>query len=119
MENSEKQFWVMYLDLMYHQNEIHIAVQENDFHKRVKAWEYFIPFYFATNKNNYARYGLYYNQCMKSIDVVYPGLRPLLENNCLSVQAQDRYAVRTSIDQRGEQTFNRDAKTTGGVKSFA
>ena len=36
-----------------------------------------------------------------------------------SVQAQDRYPARTSIDQRGEQTINRDAKTAGGIKFFA
>ena len=108
-------FWLMYIDLMYHQHEIHIAVQENNFNQRIRAWDYFLPFYFATNKSNYARYGIYYTHCMKAIDQLYPGLRTLLENNCLSVQAQDRYVVRTTIDQRGEQTLNRDAKTTGGI----
>ena len=42
-----------------------------------------------------------------------------MENNCLSVQSQDRYNVRTAVDQRGEQTLNRDAKTTGGIKGIA
>jgi hypothetical protein len=64
-------------------------------------------------------YGSFYLQSMKSIDNVYPGLKPLLKKNCMSVQAQDRYAVRTAIDQRGEQTINKDAKSTGGVKAFA
>ena len=35
------------------------------------------------------------------------------------MQAQDRYMLRTAIDQRGKQTINRDAKTTGGIKSFS
>ena len=30
----------------------------------------------------------------------------------------DKYRLRTSIDQRGKQTMNRDAKTTGGIKAF-
>ena len=43
----------------------------------------------------------------------------ILEANCISVQAEDRYPARTAIDQRGEETFNHDAKTTGGIKTFA
>ena len=113
------QYWHMYMDLMRFQHQIHIAVQENDFNQRLHAWEYFIPYYFATNKSNYARYGSFYLQTMKSIDILYPGLKRILEANCLSVQAQDRYPVHTAIDQRGEQTFNRDAKTIGGIKAFA
>ena len=31
----------------------------------------------------------------------------------MSVQAQIAYPVRTAIDQRGEQSINRDAKTAG------
>ena len=37
----------------------------------------------------------------------------------MSVQAQESFPVRIAIDQRGEQTTNRDAKTSGGIKSFA
>ena len=37
----------------------------------------------------------------------------------LSVQGQGRYALRTAVDQRGEQTINRDAKVEGGIKSFS
>ncbi len=36
----------------------------------------------------------------------------------MSVQAQEKLPLRIAIDQRGEQTLNRDAKTTGGIKSF-
>ena len=37
----------------------------------------------------------------------------------MSVQGQSSYPTRTPIDQRGEQTINRDAKTSGGIKFFA
>ena len=40
-------------------------------------------------------------------------MKPLLEGKGISVKAQNSYFVRTSIDQRGEQTINRDVKTTG------
>ena len=42
----------------------------------------------------------------------------MLETKCLLVQRQGRYATSTSIDERGEQTINRDTKTSGGIKSF-
>ena len=37
----------------------------------------------------------------------------------MSVQAQNRHHIRTVIDQRDEQSINRDAKTSGGIKNFA
>ena len=104
---------------MRFQHQPHVAVQENNFQQRLTAWNFFRPFYFATNKMNYASYGSYYLQSMKSIHILYPGLKKILENNCLSVQSQDRYNVRRTIDQRGEQTLNRDARTIGGIRGFA
>lgn len=113
------QFWLIYLDLMKVQHIIHTAVQENDYELRLYAWQYFIPYYFAFDKQNYARYGSYYLESMLQIEENYPGLKDLLKNNGLSVLAQENHNVRTAIDQRGEQTINRDAKTAGGITSFA
>ena len=56
---------------------------------------------------------------MENLDITHPGCRELLERNGLSVQGQDIYPCRTPIDQRGEQTINRDAKVAGGIKYFA
>ena len=61
--------------------------------------------YFALNKMNYARYcSFYYNN---------------LPNIKSCIQAQESHPSRTSIDQRGEQTINKNAKTAGGVKNFS
>lgn len=113
------QFWMIYLDMMRVQHFIHIAVQENDFDLRFYAWQFLIPFYFALDKQNYARYGSFYVETLKNIDRIYPGLRSLLEKKGISVLGQSNHNIRTAIDQRGEQTINRDAKTTGGIKKFA
>ena len=51
--------------------------------------------------------------------MLYPGLKDLLSDKGMSVQAQERFPLRVPADQRSEQTLNRDAKTTGGVKYFA
>lgn len=109
------QFWIMYLDLMRLQHQIHTAIQTNDFDMRLNAWKEMLPLYFALNKTNYARYGTWYVQTMTEVDDRYPGLKELLKSTGLSVQAQTSHPIRTSIDQRGEQSINRDAKTSGMV----
>ena len=50
---------------------------------------------------------------------MYPDLKDMLKCKGLSFQAQEKYSLRTSIDQRAEQTINHDAKTSGGVKAFS
>ena len=37
----------------------------------------------------------------------------------MSVQAQNRYPLRTAIDQRSEKTVNKDAKSYSGIKNFS
>ena len=114
------QFWlVYYLDLMKCQHVMHTAVQENNYDLRRHAWEFMLPFYFGLNKTNYARYGTYYAKCMENIESLYPGNRQLIEKKGISVQGQGNYALRTAIDQRGEQTINRDSKVAGGIKAFS
>ena len=56
---------------------------------------------------------------LANTETTHPGCKKLLLNKGLSVHAQSRYPFRTSLDQRGEQTMNRDTKTSGGNKSFA
>ena len=101
------------------QHVIHTAVQENDFDARLAAWNYFIPLYFAFNKPKYARCGSFYVETLKSIEEKYPRLKEMLQKAGLSVLGQDKYSLRIAIDQRGEQTINRDAKTSGGIKAFS
>jgi hypothetical protein len=99
------QFWMIYLDLMQAQCVAHVGVQENNVDMMINAWLKLLPMYFALNKINYAQYGSYYVYTLINMEHLY--------KEGLSVQAQDLYPLRTSIDQRGEQTINRDAKTSG------
>ena len=102
-----------YLEMMENQHMIHLAVQRNDFNLRTHCWENWLPFYFAFDMCNYARYGSYYVESLKTIENDYPGLKALLSTRGLTTQAQERFPIRTALDQRGEQTINRDAKTAG------
>ena len=74
---------------------------------------------FSLNKQTYSRYGSCYVNTLENLDDTHPGCRELIQDKGLSVQGQEKYLFRTAIDQRGEQTINRDAKTSGGIKYFA
>ena len=81
--------------------------------------EKLLPLMFSLNKQNYSRYGSGYVNTLENLDDTDPGCRELIQDKGLSVQGQEKYLCRTAIDQRGEQTINRDAKTSGGIKYFA
>ena len=68
--------------------------------------------------HNYARYMCYYVHVLDVVDTLYPELKEMLSSTGLSIQAQDRYSHRTAVDMRGEQTINRDAKTSGGITTL-
>ena len=99
---------------------LHTAVQGNNYELCIEGWRRMMPFFFALNKTNYARYGAYYMLQLQNLDITHPGCKELVKRNSISVQGQDKYPLRTAIDQWcGEQTLNKDAKSTGGIKSFA
>ena len=50
---------------------------------------------------------------MENLNDVYPGLEDLISKHGLSIQAQEKHSLKTAADQRGEQTINKDAKTSG------
>ena len=85
----------------------HSAVQENDIEKLAFAWYSFLPFHFVLDKQNYARYVT----MLLNMEAPYPALKTLLAKKRVSLQDQVRYRLRTSVDQRGEQTINKEAKT--------
>ena len=97
------------------QHLAHTTEQENDFNMRILAWKKMLPLYFYFNKMNYARYGDYYLQHLRHIETLNPGMKELLMAKGMSVQAQTVHPVRTATDRRGEQTINKDAKTTGNI----
>ena len=99
-------FWaVYYMDVLSNIIQIHHAVQTNDFGLQLDRLKKALPFCFALNKQNYARYGTIYVRSLANIETMHPGFKKLLLNKGVSVQAQSRYPLRMSIDQHGEQTI--------------
>ena len=84
------QFWLLYyLDLMFNQHLTHYAVQANNFTLRLHGLKTALPFFFALNFQNYARYGSIYVNTLENLDITHPGC---LSHKGLSVQAQERFA---------------------------
>lgn len=47
------------------------------------------------------------------METTYSGLKTLLTVKKISFEGQDRYPLRSLVDQGGEQTINKDANTAG------
>ena len=109
---------INYLDVMESIHLLHTAVQGNNYELRVEGWR-MMPFFFALNKTNYARYGGLLHATATEFRYNSSWLQRISEAQQYSVQGQDKYPLHTAIDQRGEQTLKKDAKSTGGIKSFA
>ena len=116
LHGKTAQFWMVnYIDIIRFLHQIHYSVQTNYYDLRLDCLKKVSPFYFALNKQNCARYGSIYLNTLTSLDITHPGCKELLTHQGLSVQGQSRYPTRIPIDQRGEETINRDAKTSGGL----
>ena len=68
---------------------------------------------------NYARYESYYVHTLKNMEILHPGLKYMLEKTGLPVQVQGHYPICAALDQQREQTINRGAETSGGIKAIS
>ena len=50
---------------------------------------------------------------LSQFNTFFPKLKDTLRLKGLSIQAQHCYPLRTAVDERGEQTVNRDEKISG------
>ena len=88
-------------------------MQESNYELRLKCWKEILPYFFCLNSTNYSRYGSYCVSQLLKRDELFPGCKEL------SVQGQDRYPLRIAVDQTGEQTLDRVAKSSGGITNLA
>ena len=82
--------------------------------RRMCAWEFFLPFSFFTNKNNHARHGSWYKHQIINRNLLHSG-----DEIIFSVQSHARYNRQTAVEQRGEQSLNKGAKTVGSIRRFS
>ena len=90
------EFWVVYyIDVL---SNINHAVETNNFGLWPDRLKRALLFCFALRKQNYARYGTIYVHSLANIETTHHGCKKLFLSKGLSVQAQSRYSLRTSID---------------------
>ena len=79
-----------------------------------------IPWMFAYDRLNYAKYlPLYYNQ-MLSLPMEHPEVNGHLKNGGMSVQlGMANTFGRIPVDQAIEETANKDTQTAGGTERYS
>ena len=95
--------WVVYdMDVLSNIIQIYHAVKTDDFGLRLDGLKKALSFYFALNKQNFARYGTIYVHSLANIETTHPGCKKLLLNKGLPVQGQSRQKINVENKQSTE-----------------
>lgn len=79
-----------------------------------------IPWCFAYDRLNYARYLSFYYAQMSRLDIDHPGVFAHFMNGGFSVQlGPDNPFGKIPVDQTIEETGNKDTQTPGGTQGFS
>ena len=93
---------------------------KGNWHLHITCIRHIIPWCFATDKTNYARYLPVYCLQMSKLDEISPELHRHFMNGGFSVQMGEANKFgRVAVDQTLEETINRDTQTAGGTKGFS
>ncbi|XP_028410493.1 uncharacterized protein LOC114533190 [Dendronephthya gigantea] len=112
-------FWSMYIKVIGILLTFIRATRQINWKLHLAAFRAMIPWFFASDRVNYARYGSAYWLEMMSLERTHPGILPDLSSN-FAVQRQSNYGFSAvACDQTIEQTANRDSKTKGGLIGFS
>ena len=113
-------FWMMYVDMAEILLGLIRADREGDWYLHLASIRNMLPWCFALDKTNYARYlPLYYAQ-MTRLAETCPDLHDHFINGGFSVQlGKENPFGKIAIDQTVEETVNRDTQTAGGTKGFS
>ena len=114
-------FWMSYIQLV---GDVILglirASQEGSWQLRLFAIRQIIPWCFAYDKMNYARYLSAYYAQMTTLEVDHPEVYQSFLEGRFSVQlAGDNPFGRLPVDQTTEVTVSKDTKTAGGVTNFS
>ncbi|XP_065197855.1 uncharacterized protein LOC135829379 [Sycon ciliatum] len=78
-----------------------------------------LPWCFAYDRQNYARYMSYYWLQMTQLPTTHPEADRFLQEGGFSVQRSDNPFAQVPSDQAIEQSINRATKTVGGIIGFS
>ena len=96
------------------------ASREGDWMLHLAAIRQMIPWCFAYDKLNYARFLPYYYAMMSRLPIDYPDVHDHFMQGGFSVQIGKKNPYgRIPVDQTIEETVNKDNQTPGGTKGFS
>ena len=107
---STTQFWLKYVEMVKILQKFHFALNTNNLSLNLQSWEKKFPLCFTSNKVH-ARYGKYHKQQLKQLENYHPGAFGEIEA-FVSVR-RNNYGIEKAVDLAGEQTYMRNAKTSG------
>ena len=112
-------FWMTYVDLTGLLLNFIRASREGDWDLHLSSISKLIPWCFAYNHSNYARYLPWYLLQMLNIPKTNPELYEYLINGGCSTQIGENNTYGCiPMDQAIEETINKDTQTAGGTKGF-
>lgn len=96
------------------------ATREGNWSLHLECVKQMIPWFFAYDHVNYARYLPVYLIHMMDLPVTHPEAQMMLENGDFGVQRTTAHGFsQLPVDQTIEQTVNRSTKTKGGIVGFS
>lgn len=114
-------FWSSYIDIVQLLLAFVRATRESDWNLHLSALRFMMPWFFAYDRTNYARYVPAYWLEVISLPDTHPQChQELSQKGQWTVQRQDQHAFSSiACDQAIEQTANRDSKTSGGLTGIS
>ena len=113
-------FWMSYVDLTSLMLDFIRASREKDWTFHLISISNLIPWCFAYNRSNYAKYLPRYLLQMINLQTTHPDVHEYLADGNFSTQiGNDNSFGCISMDQTIEETINKDTQTPGGTKGFS
>ena len=114
------EFWISYLDMTEILLGLLHASREGNWELHLSSIRKMLPWCFAYDKINYARYLSSYLLEMSHLEEDHPDVVSYLRAGGFSVQiGNDNPFGRIPVDQTCEETVNKDTQTPGGTKGFS
>ena len=118
-ENPTFDYWSSYIDMVQGLLLFQRGTREGDWELHLSSLRQLLPWFFAYDRMNYARYLPAYISEMERLPESHPTIYNSFLEGEFVIQRQDRYGFsQIACDLAIEQTCNRDSKTNGGMKGL-
>eukprot|EP00117_Sycon_ciliatum_P011697 scpid10404/ scgid5699/ len=117
--NPNFKFWSSYIDMVDLLLRFIRASRTADWQLHLSCVASMLPWCFAYDRLNYARYMSYYLVQMQQLVNTHPEADAFLRRGGFSVQRSDNPFAQVASDQAIEQSINRASKTSGGIIGFS